>query len=123
MATTISGAYPTGFALTSPSQNPLTITSSGSVRPAAGGAIYGNSSQAWTIGNYGTVASSDSVGIDLVGIATVTNFAGGSIHGAGDGIEILGQGAVYNAGSIAGASAVFLRSGGAVGNPGHISGA
>ena len=99
--------------------NPLTITSTGGVETSGGTAIYGGSSQAWTIINAGVVSSgvvADGTGIDLRAGGTIGNT--GQISGFHYAIRIRGSaGTVTNAGSIAGETdGVVLFAGGSVSN-------
>jgi hypothetical protein len=105
---TISSAVTGPLSLTA-TNNPLTITSAGSVKATASGAdaIDGGSGAAWSINNSGTVASSQRYGV--------------SLHGAGS--------SILNSGSISGYSGeggygVDLEAGGTVTNTstGYISG-
>jgi hypothetical protein len=114
--------------------NPLTITSSGSVTATASGAdaIDGGSGTSWSITNDGGIASSLGYGVNLNGTGSsifnsgsisgqgavrvvsggsVTNYAGGVIKATGTsgfssiaGVQISGSGTVNNSGSISAAS-------------------
>ena len=89
---TLSGTYGVAVTLTSPTNNPLTVLSSGKVTPASGAyALYakGGASQAWTIINAGSINDgTNGNGIQLgqggtyVGASTVTNQSGGTIIGS-----------------------------------------
>src|SRR6202041_2398736 len=81
--------------------NPLTITSAGSVKATASGAdaIDGGSGVAWSINNSGTVASSQRYGVSLHGAgSSIVN--SGSISGysgaGGYGLELDAGGTVTN---------------------------
>jgi hypothetical protein len=79
-----------------PSNNPVTITASGSVQATATGAdaIDGDSSTAWMISNAGTVSSASGFGVNLNGPGSnVSN--SGSISGAG-GVFLNNEGSVRN---------------------------
>ena len=84
MSTTISSAVTSPVVLVA-TDNPLTITSTGSVIPTApGNAIDGGPGTPWAITNFGTVSSSFGYGVFLEGAgSSVTNYSGGSISGTG----------------------------------------
>jgi hypothetical protein len=82
--TTISGSTTVGVSLTTPSQNPLVITTTGGIAVPNGYAIYGSDAATWTITNAGVVsiANADTGGgLKLEGDAVVTNTATGTIAG------------------------------------------
>jgi len=104
---TISSAVTGPLTLTS-TNTPLTVTSTGSVKTTASGAdaIDGDSSQAWSITNAGTVSSSQRYGISLHSSSSIVN--SGSISGysgsGGYGVDLESGGSVTNTstGSITG---------------------
>src|SRR5690242_10802098 len=102
MATTISSAM-VGPINLQPTDNPLTITSTGSVGATGSGldAIDGSAGITWTISNAGAVTSASGYGIRLYGAGTVGN--SGTISGI-DGVVVRGGGSVTNSagGSISG---------------------
>lgn len=117
-----SGTYTTGFTLTDPSYNPVTVT--GTIDVAAGQALDGAGSIAWTITNQGIIASTDTAatgaGISLTAGGTVSNAAGALISGS-TGVYASGVAAtVVNYGTVGVApgfgNAVFLKNGGFVSN-------
>jgi hypothetical protein len=113
MPKTINSSVTGPVALTFPTDNPLTITSAGTVT-STGAGIDGidGSGGAWTVGNSGTVSSGSADGFNLSGGATLTNNAGGVITSTGTIGGGLGVGA-----------ALYIRSGtGNVTNNGAISG-
>src|SRR5579871_2860343 len=133
MARTISSATAGPINL-QPADNPLTITTTGSVGATGSGldAIDGSSNITWTIGNAGTVTSASGYGIRLFGAGTVSS--SGSISGV-DGVVVRGGGSVTNlaGGLISGfgalgqsagsGSGVYITGGqGTVSNYGTISG-
>ena len=121
-----------------PTDNPLTITSSGSVISTTGtpqspvDAIDGGAGTSWAITNSGIVSSSFGYGVSLAGAgSSVTN--SGSISGTGpagfnfiSGVAITGaSGTVTNAGTISvsgGGYGVHLAGGGAVTNSFIVTG-
>jgi len=133
MARTISTAI-SGKLVLATTDNPLTITSSGSVTATASGAdaIDGGSGTSWSITNYGGIASSQGYGVYLSGTGSsifnsgsisglgavhlvtggsVTNYSGGTIKATGTsgyssiaGVQISGFGTVNNYGTISAAS-------------------
>ena len=125
---TISSAV-TGPLLLAATNNPLTITSAGSVKATASGAdaIDGGSGVAWSINNSGTVASSQRYGVSLHGAgSSIVN--SGSISGnAGEsfyGVDMEAGGTVTNtsAGYITGGEDAIFGAGAAlnVNNSGQI---
>ena len=111
--------------------NPLSITSTGSVTASGAGidAIDGPAGTAWALANDGSVASSVAVGISLASGGAISNGpstgAAALISGGADAITIGGaSGAITNAGRITGGYAVLLNAGGSVTNAagGSISG-
>ncbi len=92
---TISTAI-TGPVVLAPADNPLTITSTGSVTSTGASAdgVDGPIGTDWTISNAGSVSSSSGVGLSLGGNGSVTNT--GQISG-NEGVKILGGGSVSNA--------------------------
>ena len=125
---TISSAVTGPLSLTA-TNNPLTITSAGSVKATASGAdaIDGGSGVAWSINNSGTVASSQRYGISLHGAgSSIVN--SGSISGnAGEsfyGVDMEAGGTVTNtsAGYITGGEDAIFGAGAAlnVNNSGQI---
>jgi hypothetical protein len=118
MAKTISTVQLSAYTLSSAS-NPLYITTLGGVETNGGTAIYGGSSQTWTITNAGTVSGGSpagSLGIDLKASGTIGNT--GLISGDLYAVRIAGgAGIVTNAGSITGqTNGVALDAGGSVSN-------
>jgi hypothetical protein len=133
MARTISTAI-NGKLVLATTDNPLTITGSGSVTATASGtdAIDGGSGTSWSITNNGAIASSLGYGVNLSGtgssifnsgsisgqgavrLATggsVTNYASGTIKAIGTsgfssiaGVQISGSGTVTNYGTISASS-------------------
>ena len=125
---TISSAI-TGPLTLAATNNPLTITSAGSVKATASGAdaIDGGSGVAWSINNSGTVASSQRYGVSLHGAgSSIVN--SGSISGnAGEsfyGVDMEAGGTVTNtsAGYITGGEDAIFGAGAAlnVNNSGQI---
>jgi len=92
MARTISSATVGPINLQS-TDNPLTITTTGSVGSNGSGvdAIDGSATTAWTISNVGTVTAAGGYGIRLSGAGTISN--SGSISGV-DGVVVGGGGSV-----------------------------
>ncbi|WP_158927342.1 Hint domain-containing protein [Acidisphaera sp. S103] len=118
MSKTISTVLLSTYALSS-SSNPLYITTVGGVETNGGTAIYGGSTQAWTITNAGTVSggsAAGSLGIDLRAGGTIGNT--GLISGNHYAIRVRGAaGTVTNAGSITSQTdGVVLFAGGSVSN-------
>jgi hypothetical protein len=124
---TISSAVTGPLSLTA-TNNPLTITSAGSVKATASGAdaIDGGSGAAWSINNSGTVASSQRYGVSLHGAGSILN--SGSISGysgeGGYGVDLEAGGTVTNTstGYISGGEdAIFVYgAAGAINNSGQI---
>ena len=103
--------------------SPLTITSTGGVEVASGTAIYGDSSTAWNLVNYGTVsvAGSGGIGIVFAGSGTIANGIGGhttALIVGGAGTYRSGVGYLGGPGGIG----IFLEAGGSVDNAGTIAG-
>ena len=123
-----SGITLTNFA----SQNPVTITSTGTLAPPGTYAvgIEGTGTFAWTIDNFGLISTpgSGALGIYLQDGGSVTNQALGVISAnptSGIGVVLYGSGAVTNQASatISGADGVFANKGAStVTNAGSISG-
>ena len=133
MARTISSAI-NGKLVLATTDNPLTITSSGSVTATASGAdaIDGGSGTPWSITNNGAIASSLGYGVYLSGTGSsvfnsgsisgqgavhlvtggsVTNYSSGTIKAIGTtgfsaiaGVQISGSGTINNYGTISAAS-------------------
>ncbi len=107
--------------LTSTADNPL-IVLGGVTVSGSGYGVYGNSNQAWTITNQGTVIGAPGDGVDLVAGGMVRNgSATARISAGANGVKIInGPGTIANQGTISGASGygVFLNAGGAVTNTG-----
>ncbi len=118
MARTISSSYTTTQNLATITDNPTTVTGTGTIAvnstAAFTGALVGNGGYAWTISNFGTLESlgSQGFGINLLDGGFIANGAAGVggalIEGTGFGIQISGTGAasgtVTNYGTIAGIS-------------------
>ncbi len=124
------------------SDNPLTITSQGSVISTGSGdtpppgidGIFGPAGTAWVITNQGTVASATASGIALAGGGMLRNsgfIAGGTnvldgVAATADGFSAGGPARVFNQGTIDGAgndsNGVSLNGGGEVTNSGSITG-
>ncbi|MCC6719057.1 MAG: Hint domain-containing protein [Acetobacteraceae bacterium] len=133
---TISTGYTSGITLAE-GDNPLTITTTGSVASSDAPALLTAGTVDWVIGNAGTIAASGtskaSVGIMMTGTAgsaggTITNAATGAISGGQFGIYGLNQTTVTNAGSITGTGAatgvgVLLGTGDVANTGGTILGA
>lgn len=88
----------TGITLTNhTTQNPVSITSTGTISPGYGNAIYADAAYGWQITNNGLLQGVTS-GIELLGASTITNT--GSIGGTSQaGIALLGGGHLTNQGS------------------------
>ena len=117
MSTTINGLSGS-VSLTTTSQNPVTITSTGTVQ-SSGDPIDGNSAFAWTIINSGTISgtSGPSIGVTLTGGGYVDNTSGAHLSGGQGGITIDGAGAtVVNDGRVSATDPVYLKTGGTVTN-------
>ena len=110
--TTISSYTTTSLVLTQPSQNPVTITASGTINTLGAYAVYGAASTAWKITNNGQLSGA-LYGVELTGGGTVINgsnsnttarvsFPGGYQYTTyGHGISITGgAGTVANYGTI-----------------------
>jgi hypothetical protein len=101
-----------------PSDNPLTITSTGAVTSTGTGVdgIDGDASTAWKITNQGAVSSADGWGINLAGAGALYN--SGRISGLLRGFLTGGAGKVTNKGTISSQSGagVDLEAGGSVTN-------
>lgn len=114
----VNGTYTSAYDLTAASgQDPFTLGSSGLITVATGVALTGAAGTNWTVVNEGRILAGQASGIVLQGSGTIDN-AGGSIHGAADGVNIVGTlGVVTNTGVISGGSyGVLLGSGGTVMN-------
>ncbi|MBV9053007.1 MAG: VCBS repeat-containing protein [Hyphomicrobiales bacterium] len=133
MSRTISSSVTGPVTLNPTTDNPLTITSTGTVTATGTVAsVYGTGAN-WTVSNSGSVSAATADGFKLSGGATLTNNAGGVItssgtHGGGlsvgAGIYIQnGSGNVTNNGSISGGGyGVALGGGGSVTNTSSITG-
>jgi hypothetical protein len=115
--TVISTYTTTGLTLSTSSQNPVTITTSGEINSASTNAINGvNLAAPWTIENLGTLDSTwhtlflgttiaTGVGISLAGSGTIVNGSSADhaadITGSGNGI-VIASGSVDNFGTIRG---------------------
>ena len=123
MSTTINSSTAGPLSLTA-ADNPLYITSTGSVTSTGAGAeaIYGGASSPWTITNSGVVSASGGDGIILAVGGTITNSAGASITGYGSGVYVKNGGAGFltNGGNISATGTngvgVDLNDGGSVTN-------
>ncbi len=94
MSRTISISMTGPVVLNPSTDNPLYITSSGTVTSSgSSNGVYGGSGATWTVNNAGKVAAT-----------------------GGDGVYLASNGAVSNTGSISGVDAVVLRAGGSVTN-------
>ncbi|MBW0001941.1 MAG: VCBS repeat-containing protein [Hyphomicrobiales bacterium] len=134
MAKTINSSVTGPVTLAFPTDNPLTITSTGTVTSTgAGNDGVDGSGGAWTVGNSGTVSSGSADGFNLSGGATLTNNLGGVISSAGTvggglfvGAALYirgGKGNVTNNGSISGGGyGAALAGGGSVTNSSSITG-
>ena len=99
--TIYSGTYFSGIYLSNAgTQNPASITSTGSVTNTTGDAVLGAAGTAWTLNNAGTIAGPSSFsGVRLKSGGTVDNTGG--ITGGINGVRIEGApGSVVNQGSI-----------------------
>ena len=125
----------TGPLTLKPSDNPLTITASGSVTSTGAGqdAIDGGTNATWSVTNRGSINSSSGIGLSLLGSAgvgnygsiggkqgvslraggTLTNFAGGSITASG----------AVGGGFSSGAGVYVTGASGTVTNNGTLTGA
>ena len=133
MSKTISTSVTAPVVLNPATDNPLTITSAGTVTATGTiASIYGIGTN-WTVSNSGSVSAATADGFKLSGGATLTNETGGVItssgtHGGGlsvgAGIYIQnGSGHVTNNGAISGGGyGVALGSGGLVTNTSSITG-
>jgi hypothetical protein len=120
--TTISSYTTANLVLTQASQNPVTITATGTIHTAAPNGIDGAFGSAWTIDNYGAIIGNGRSGVYLASGGNVTNGASNAtsalITGGTYGVVILGAaGTVANDGTIiASKYSVLLESGGSVVN-------
>ena len=85
----------TGPLTLKPSDNPLTITASGSVTSTGAGqdAIDGGTNATWSVTNRGSINSSSGIGLSLLGNAGVGNY--GSIGGK-QGVSLRAGGTLTN---------------------------
>ena len=123
MSNTISGNFPSGYDLTNPGSNPVTVT--GTITLGTGtlaAALQGETVAAWTVTNDGSITGGSGLGVDLRAGGTITNAATAWIGGA-IGIAIQGTtGVLSNAGTVtgslsnAGAAGVQFTHGGTVTN-------
>ncbi len=122
--TTISSYTTTNLVLTQASQNPVTITATGTINTSGSNAVYGSAGTAWSITNNGSLAGATG-GIELEGGGSVTNGSRSattaSISGYREGVLIQGGlGTVINDGAITGTATsvtsygICLSSGGVV---------
>src|SRR6185437_2229876 len=115
----ISGAI-SGPVILKPSDNPLTITGTGSVAStgANNDGIDGAAGTAWSIINKGAVSSEQGWAISLAGAGVLDN--SGMISGQLGGFQTGGAGAVTNSGTIKGTGegldAIDLHGGGSITN-------
>jgi hypothetical protein len=122
MAKTISGSYSTGFTLSNPNDNPVSVT--GTISLASAG-IDLQAASAWSVFNSGSIIGpnvTSSYGVSLGAGGYVDNQSGGIIKSY-FGIDISSStGTVVNAGGISAggtatiASGVYFRQGGSVSN-------
>jgi len=127
MSRTISSSTTGPVVLNAVTDNPLTLTSTGTVTSTGSGAdgIDGGSGTTWTISNAGKVSSASKTGISLGGSGVVTN--SGSISGsdaldlsAGGSVTNLSGGSISSTGS-SGAGVFFTGGTGTLTNSGGIS--
>ena len=110
MARTISAGYVGGITLLE-ADNPLTITSTGSISSTDAAALTTAGTVDWVIGNAGTIAAGGtvaaSVGIQMNAAGgTITNAVGGHISGGQFGIYDNKHTTLTNSGTIIGSGAV-----------------
>jgi hypothetical protein len=125
------------------SGNPFAIGTGVAIITAKGDGIYGNSSEAWTLTNVGTIEANGAGGVGILlesSHSSVTNAAGGLIDAAGTAIELYEGGNIMNAagatieggtygvevnyaagslknlGTISGTGAIYLLDGGVITN-------
>ncbi|HLY44315.1 MAG TPA: Ig-like domain-containing protein [Stellaceae bacterium] len=125
MSYTINNYRANGVVLNSGTQNPTTVTSSGSITNQfyAGDVLYGTTAAAWNITNYGVISTGTAASGSAVHLAaggTLSN-AAGTISGYANGILIGGGGGtVTNSATITGtgitSDGVNLAAGGIVYN-------
>ncbi|MGC2411840.1 MAG: hypothetical protein WA459_03960, partial [Stellaceae bacterium] len=117
---TISTLKTHGISLGSTYPSPLTITSTGAVEASSGNAIYGSTSQAWTVVNSGLVEATGYLGdgVYLKGAASLVTNSGTIAATQGRGILLADGGTVMNTGMINGSPGVgvYMSLGGYVGN-------
>ena len=135
MGLTISGTQTVGVHLTSASQNPVSVTSTGAIITTGSYAIYGSAVTAWSITNHGTLSAANTntgfgryyYGIELTGGGSITNgsasdttalifaYISGSQGHYSRGVFISGCGTVTNYGRISsGDFGVLIESGGSL---------
>lgn len=124
MATVVSDKVTTQVVLSDPSQDPLTVTSTGDIETTIAAVVAGQTNEgfAWTITNSGTVQNSqtiDAVGftVSLEGKTNLTNKATGLITGEA-GIGAVSTSEITNNGTIEGLSgaAIDVSTSGAAGS-------
>jgi hypothetical protein len=118
MPKTIDTAITGPFDLDHASQNPVTITSTGSITSTGAGedGVDGVAGVAWSIFNDGAVSSAGGYGVDLAGAGSLDN--SGTVSGLTSGFVTGGSGSVVNQGTITGTSGdgVSFGHGGSVTN-------
>ena len=120
MGLTISGTQAVGVHLTSASQNPVTVTSTGAITTTGSYAIYGSATVEWTVSNRGYL-SGRTYGVTLAGGGRITNGStsntSASILGGVFGIVTArAEGSIANYGTISG---IDLAYGGVITNETH----
>jgi hypothetical protein len=85
--------------------NPFSVGAGVTINVGGNDGIYGDTTQAWTLSNAGTVRSEGAEGVDLKSAnGTLTNLGGGLIYGSANGAELGTGAAVVNSGTIQGSA-------------------